>query len=56
MWERMDERAIFVDEFQDAALKDGDWLIIGKFTESAEWSNRNYSAIYDCRMIVWFQL
>jgi hypothetical protein len=56
MLERMDERTIFVDEFQDAASKDGDWLIIGKFTESAEWSNRNYSAIYDCRMIVWFQL
>jgi hypothetical protein len=34
MWERMDERTIFVDEFQDAASKDGDWLIIGKFTES----------------------
>jgi hypothetical protein len=30
----MDERTIFVDEFQDAASKDGDWLIIGKFTES----------------------
>ena len=45
MWERMDERTIFVDEFQDAASEDGDWLIIGKFTESAEWSNRNYSAI-----------
>ena len=46
MWKRMDEKTIFVDEFQDAASKDGDWLIIGKFTESAEWSNRNYSAIY----------
>jgi hypothetical protein len=34
----MDERTIFVDEFQDATSKDGDWLIIGKFTESAEWS------------------
>jgi hypothetical protein len=33
----MDERTIFVDEFHDAASKDGDWLIIGKFTESAEW-------------------
>ena len=44
MWERMGERTIFVDEFQDAASKDGDWLIIGKFTESVEWSNRNYSA------------
>jgi hypothetical protein len=52
----MDERTRFVDEFQDAASKDGDWLIIGKFTESAELSNRNYSAIYDCRMIVLFQL
>jgi len=41
---------------QDAASKDGDWLFIGKFAESAEWSNRNYSAIYDCRMIVLFQL
>jgi hypothetical protein len=41
MWERMDERTIFVDEFQDAASKDGDWLIIGKFTRPytiAEWS------------------
>jgi hypothetical protein len=28
----MGERTIFVDEFQDAASKDGDWLIIGKFT------------------------
>jgi hypothetical protein len=46
MWERMDERTIFVDKFQDAASKDGDWLIIDKFTESGEWSNRNYSAIY----------
>ena len=44
MWERMDERTIFFDDFQDAASKDGDWLIIGKFTEFAEWSNRNYSA------------
>jgi hypothetical protein len=56
MWERMDERMIFVDEFKDAASKDGDWLIIDKFTESAEWSNRNYSAIYEIRMIVLFQL
>jgi hypothetical protein len=47
MWERMGERTIFVDEFQDAASKDGDWLIIGKFTESVEWSNRNYSAVYE---------
>jgi hypothetical protein len=39
------ERYLFGDEFQDAASKDGDWLIIGKFTESVEWSNRNYSAI-----------
>jgi hypothetical protein len=31
----MDERTIFVDEFQDAASKDGDWLIISK-------SNFNY--------------
>jgi hypothetical protein len=30
----MGERTIFVDEFQDTASKDGDWLIIGKFTES----------------------
>jgi hypothetical protein len=52
----MGERTIFVDEFQDAASKDGDWFIIGKFTESVEWSNRNYSAVYDCRMIVLFQL
>jgi hypothetical protein len=52
----MGERTIFVDEFQDAALKDDDWLIIGKFTESVEWSNRNYSAVYDCQMIVLFQL
>jgi hypothetical protein len=42
------------DEFQDAASRDGDWLIIGKFTESVEWSNRNYSAVYDCRMMVLF--
>jgi hypothetical protein len=56
MLERMGERTIFVDEFQDAASKDGDWLIIGKFTESVERSNRNYSAVYDCRMIVLFQL
>ena len=56
MWERMGERTIFVDEFQDAASKDGDWLIIGKFTESVEWSNRNYSAVYDYRMIVLFPL
>ena len=34
----MDERMIVVDEFQDAASKDGDWLIVGKFTESAECS------------------
>jgi hypothetical protein len=34
----MGERMIFVDEFQDAASKDGDWLIIGKFTESVELS------------------
>ena len=34
----MVERTIFVDEFQDAASKDGDWLIVGKFTESAECS------------------
>ena len=52
----MDERTIFVDEFQGAASKDGDRLIIGKFTESAEGSNRSYSAIYDCRVIVLFQL
>jgi hypothetical protein len=32
----MGERTIFVDEFQDAASKDGDRLIIGKFTESVE--------------------
>jgi hypothetical protein len=32
----MDERTIFVDEFQDAASKDDDWLIIVKFTESAK--------------------
>ena len=56
MWERMGERTIFVDEFQDAASKDGDWLIIGKYTEFVEWSNRNYSAVYDCRMIVLFPL
>jgi hypothetical protein len=36
MWERMDERTLFVDEFQDAASKDGDWLIIGKFTKSVD--------------------
>jgi hypothetical protein len=52
----MGERTIFVDEFQGAASKDGDRLIIGKFTESAEGSNRGYSAIYDCRVIVLFQL
>jgi hypothetical protein len=49
------ERTIFVDEFQDAASKDGDWLIIGKFTESVEWSNRNYSAVYDFLTILsWY--
>jgi hypothetical protein len=37
----MGERTIFVDEFQDSASKDGDWLIIDKFTESVERSNRN---------------
>jgi hypothetical protein len=31
MWERMDEGTIFVDDFHDAASKDGDWLIIGKY-------------------------
>ena len=36
--ERMDERTMFVDEFQYAASKDGNWLIVGKFTESAECS------------------
>ena len=34
----MDERTIFVDEFQDAASNDGDWLIVGKFAEPAECS------------------
>ena len=35
----MDERTIFVDEFQDVASKDGDLLIVGKFTESDECIN-----------------
>jgi len=52
----MDEITIFVEKFQNNASKDGDWLIIGKFTESVEWSNNNYSVIYGCRMIVLFQL
>jgi hypothetical protein len=46
----MGERTIFVDEFQDAASKDGDRLIIDKFTESVERSNRNYSAVYEKRL------
>lgn len=53
----MDERTIFVDEFQDATSKDGNWLTVSKLTESAESScgaNSSNSEVFKVPIYILF--